>query len=148
MPSGTELHKRYLTWEGSLTQVLRQALGQVSVQRLYEGWGPKSLPRHWQRDVLLQGPNQQPYVFARTCVPDNAHSLLSIIQQLGEQPLGDWLFQQPFKVIQREWPTQPPHLDGILDLSAFALLLPGRHNVYVIAEEAFTVTEFFLGTPP
>ena len=97
----------WLSGEGSLTQRLSQLNGQpIGVEVLLQEQG---YPNDSEcdtlrlevstcaliREVVLSG-RQAPWVFARTVIPNqSAGGSFAFINQLGNQPLGHWLFATP-----------------------------------------------------
>lgn len=96
----------WLTWENSLTVALQRHCERFQVNVLNEEWlsnkngkNPTSefFPEFcanspvWQRCVLLLG-DDKPWIYAETFTP--SAPLAEKLQQLGDTPLGLWLFSQ------------------------------------------------------
>jgi len=116
----------WLADRGSLTAKLKQKCQHFEVQRLFEGWAMPlpseqqklKLPlgqKAWTRCVLLLC-NGVPVVYARTLIPNFTPGNPWLqIQHLGNQPLGELLFQlpnlqrSPFEFCQTlaHWPYLP-----------------------------------------
>lgn len=148
----------WLTDRSSLTAKLKRQCQQFSVQRLFEG---RALPlpseqqklkiphgkNVWSRCVLLLC-NGQPVVYARTLIPNFTPGNPWLkIQQLGNQPLGELLFQLPnlqrstfeFTQTQIPWPylpAQPSSQDTY-----------ARQCLFHQAKAPLLLTEVFLRAP-
>jgi len=145
----------WLTDRHSLTAKLKQHCNDFNIQRLFEGWEQPlaseqqllKLPdgqKVWTRCVLLQC-QQHPLVYARSLIPNfgSGNPWLNI-QQLGDQPLGELLFQLPnlhrshfeFSQTQLAWPhlpqtfNHPPHY--------------ARRNLFWQQQSPLLLTEVFL----
>ncbi|OBX07059.1 hypothetical protein QV09_11530 [Gallibacterium salpingitidis] len=136
-----QLPKRQQQWlmiTGSLTAALKQRCNQFSVQPIFEGWvtdnGDTEIQVHtqqyWLREVILLG-DQQPWIFARTIIPiDTFNQYKQQIQQLGNQPIGEWLFQQPIQRSKLMWGKTT---------TEFA-----RRSVLTLSQHPFFISELFL----
>jgi len=145
----------WLTDRSSLTAKLKCQCHQFSVQRLFEDWA-KPLPSErqklklphtqkvWTRCVLLLC-NDNPVVYARTLIPNFTPGNPWLkIQQLGNQPLGELLFQLPnlqrsafeFSQTQALWPYLPDQL-SFTDTYA-------RQCLFHQAKAPLLLTEVFL----
>lgn len=130
---------------GSLTeQLVARAGSSFAVQRLEEDWcqlseqslrrefGPvQQSHRFWSRKVLLSG-LAEPWVLAHTLMP--AHSCCSELQQvlqLGDQPLGRFLF------------TQAGLIRANLKFAAADNGMWGRRSVFYLFSKPIMVAEFF-----
>ncbi len=88
--------------QASLTKALSEAVGEpVRIEVLREIARPctpeekarLNEPQLWQRDVVLRG--SRPLILARTRLPlSQAQGALKTITDLGDRPLGEWLFNQ------------------------------------------------------
>lgn len=129
----------------SLTeQLVARAGSSFQVQRLEEEWcvlpelslrrefGPiQESHRFWSRKVLLSGLGQ-PWVLAHTIMPE--HSCCSELQQvlqLGDQPLGRYLF------------TKPELIRANLQFTAAENGMWGRRSVFYLFSKPIMVAEFF-----
>ncbi|MDA3979627.1 chorismate--pyruvate lyase family protein [Gallibacterium sp. AGMB14963] len=135
-----KLQQRWLTITGSLTAALKQQCERFTVTPIFEGWiKDNSHPyaekyfseaEYWLREVILSG-DEQPWIFARTVIPSSTfQSYATEIQQLGKQPIGEWLFQQPITRSQLMWQT------GKLGFA--------RRSTLMLAECPFFISELFL----
>lgn len=94
--------KDLLYTQTSLTKALSEAVGEpVRVEILREVARPCTPQEKdrlkesqlWQRDVVLRG--SHPLILARTRLPlSQAQGALKAITDLGDRPLGEWLFNQ------------------------------------------------------
>lgn len=131
--------------ESSLTELLVARAGRsFKVQRLEECWSPvpdMALRRDfgpiadqhlfWSRKVLLWG-RGEPWVLAHTLMP--AHALgseLSQVLQLGDKPLGRYLF------------CQPNLLRANLQFTSGSSRMLGRRSVFYLFSKPIMVAEFF-----
>lgn len=101
----------WLLHQGSLTQKLQQHCSQFTVEMIQQGWIKTDRFNEnfanfftektacWQREVLLKGDGQD-WVFAQTCLPESTiQQVAQIVPELGEKPIGLWLFpQQPVRI--------------------------------------------------
>jgi chorismate-pyruvate lyase len=93
--------KPLLYTDGSLTEALSVALNQpIHVDVLRESSRPCSLEEAaclndsnlWQREVILRA--DKPIILARTRIGlSKLNGPLSALSELGNRPLGEWLFQ-------------------------------------------------------
>ncbi|MFZ7224480.1 chorismate--pyruvate lyase family protein [Avibacterium avium] len=108
---------QWVQHQGSLTQKLQQACQQLSVEVIYQGWQENStakislkstaLNKTWLREVLLKG-DGTPWIFAQTTLPETTvQNVAQYVLQLGEQPIGLWLFKQPMQRISLYWRQDP-----------------------------------------
>ncbi|MFU2089764.1 chorismate--pyruvate lyase family protein [Avibacterium avium] len=108
---------QWVQHQGSLTQKLQRACQQLSVEVIYQGWqenlsekiSPKStaLEQIWLREVLLKG-DGTPWIFAQTTLPETTvQNVAQYVLQLGEQPIGLWLFKQPMQRVSLYWRQDP-----------------------------------------
>ena len=129
----------------SLTeQLVARAGTSFQVQRLQEEWcllpdlslrrefGPiEQAHRFWSRKVLLSGLGQ-PWVLAHTIMPEHSCcSDLKQVLQLGDQPLGRYLF------------TRPELIRANLQFTAAENGMWGRRSVFYLFSKPIMVAEFF-----
>lgn len=95
-PSPAEL----LVSTDSVTACLRRLCRELTVELLWQGESELSADerqwlgageRGWVREVCLRG-DGQPWLLARTVAPLESVQLVAGLRQLGDAPLGDWLF--------------------------------------------------------
>lgn len=153
----------WLLTQQSLTQKLKQTCQTLQVQVLSECW-QTPLPQEaralklplgqktWVRCVLLHC-DQRPVLYARTiiphCLPGNPWYAL---KKLGNQPLGEVLFQKPlakrsgFTITQApasQWPYLMDHLAAhTANQNTYA-----RQSCFYKNNQPLLLTEAFL-TPP
>lgn len=140
----------WLLCPGSLTQKLKAyqpgfRLQLVSEQTIVL---PAALATRWatkigmQRQVILYL-GDQPCVFGQSFLPDHTLQALTPLAELGEQPLGDYIFQQPDLV------------RGEIEVACFdaGLQLPelgvqpevwGRRSFFALQQHELLVQEVFL----
>jgi len=148
--------KSWLLDQGSLTAKIRTDCPQMQVKVLSEKWqrplsdeaqvlGLTKKQSTWVRCVLLEC-DQKPLVYARTVIPDcHIGNPWFHLKQLGNQPLGEVLFQLPTiergafeiaRVAQHDWPEliseQPANL-------SFA-----RRSIFWQNRKPLLLTEAFL----
>ncbi|MEL7398980.1 MAG: chorismate lyase [Pseudomonadota bacterium] len=147
--------KQWLLDKGSLTRRLTNLYqGQFYVEVLEQHWGTPNIDeakalslstrdKVLVREVILHGA-EQPRVYARSIIP--SRSLVGRVRaltQLGDRPLGAWLFQQPD--LRR----------GAIEVANFSasnLPLPtteqqagwGRRSVFYVDDKPLLVCEIFL----
>ncbi|WP_043319918.1 chorismate lyase [Microbulbifer sp. HZ11] len=98
----------WLQHKGSLTAALKHlSHGEFSVQILRQGWHTPNLEerralnlkertRALIREVLLYGSDTQPWVYARSVLPERTLAGKSrYLRSLDNRPLGELLFSQP-----------------------------------------------------
>lgn len=135
-----DLQRKWLMVSGSLTAALKQRCTQFTVTPVFEGWSdqvvlcdvsPVKLSQpYWLREVILAG-DQQGWIFARTIIPaETFHAYTQEIQQLGEQPIGEWLFRQPTKRSQLMWGSANQQF--------------ARRSMLSLAQHTFLISELFL----
>lgn len=90
----------WLFHTGSLTQKLQTVSQHISVEITKEDWQAVSLSKYsteqtaWVREILLKGDNT-PWIFAQTIFPQTTiDNVAQVIPNLGETPIGLWLFPQ------------------------------------------------------
>lgn len=107
---------------GSLTHKLVTRAGDgFSIRRVAEGrqfnspgrpvpaTSPRRTPHslYWHREVVLQG-HGQPWVHALTLIPVRHRALVMRLRQLGDNPLGGFLFRQPgLQRLRMDFATMP-----------------------------------------
>lgn len=107
-------------WQAVSDKSLRQQFGPIDEQH-----------RFWSRKVLLHG-NGEPWVLAHTLMPEHsACSDLASILELGDKPLGRFLF------------SQPQLLRANLQLVQTADQIMGRRSVFYLFSKPIMVAEFF-----
>lgn len=103
------------------------------------------------REVVLQS-GQTPMVFARSLIPDATHATASMLNNLGDRPLGETLFERkgvdigPISVCRFTPGSQMArfneHLTGELRE------LWGRRRLFNLDGQPVLVAEVFLSTAP
>lgn len=140
----------WLLCPGSLTQKLKAYQPGFRLQLLseYHVDLPPELAKRWQttqgmqRQVILFL-GDQPCVFGQSYLPDHTLKALTPLADLGEQPLGDYIFQQPDLV------------RGEIEVACFTsgLQLPvlgeqpevwGRRSFFALQQHELLVQEVFL----
>jgi chorismate--pyruvate lyase len=147
----------WLLDDGSLTAKLRRrSSGQLRVQVLRQHWGQPTLSERRAlklgrgqaliREVLLLGPGDTPWVYARSVFP--AASLtgrLRHLRQLASRPLGGFLFSH--RQLQRS-PMQiallPPRERLLPAWVQRDAMLWGRRSVFYLFGKSLLVSEVFL----
>ncbi|RMA82061.1 chorismate--pyruvate lyase family protein [Umboniibacter marinipuniceus] len=142
---------RWLCGRGSLTEQLSNWCGHdIRVSVLRQDWikvtdeeaellGIPKGQGALVREVLLSS-TTTPLVFARTVIPDSAlKDSFEFIAELGEQPLGHWLFANPH--VQR----------GAIEIQTAQLAAHqfetrhwGRRSLFSYANRQILVAEYFL----
>jgi len=144
---------------GSLTQRLRDYYGNaVAVKLLFHRWRPPFLNerrllqvpgQRWclTREVLLQA-HAKPLILARTIIPEQTiKGLHRDLSHLGTRPLGEVIFSYPkLERQQMDIVATEPNIwtQAAINLAGIHQTVWGRRTVYVIAEHAMLVSEFFL----
>lgn len=144
---------------GSLTAKLRQLSGgHLSVQILRQAWGRPQLSEARElgvptsrrcliREVVLRGPADEAWVFARSLFP--ASSLtgeLRHLRQLDNRPLGGYLFSHP------DLGRSPMAIAELASPSVVPAKLQkgqtlwGRRSVFTLKGKPLLVSEIFLPT--
>ncbi len=152
--------KRWLLDSGSLTAKLRNlGNGHVSVKVLRQTWGRPRLSEARAlklkspsqmcliREVVLQGPKQLPWVYARSLFP--AISLtgsLRHLRQLDNRPLGGYLFSHPHLGRSPISIASIPSGTGVPKALQQQQTLWGRRSVFNLNGRKILVSEVFL--PP
>ncbi|MFC0322756.1 chorismate--pyruvate lyase family protein [Gallibacterium melopsittaci] len=132
--------QQWLSISGSLTAALKQHCKIFTVIPLFEGWITEHHPfyldelagykQYWLREVILAGDNQA-WIFARTVIPTNTfQQYRQAFQQLGNQPIGEWLFQQAAVRSDLAW--------GKIE-NKYA-----RRSILTVADYPLLVSELFL----
>jgi len=140
----------WLLCPGSLTQKLKAYQPGFRLQLLSEQTIvlPEALAERWQTKIGMQRQvilylGAQPCVFGQSFLPDHTLQALTPLADLGEQPLGDYIFQQPDLV------------RGEIEVACFAsgLQLPqlgaqpevwGRRSFFALQQHELLVQEVFL----
>lgn len=96
----------WLLYTDSLTQKLQQERP-LTVEIVSQGWqtvkNHENSPGCWLREVLLKGGTQD-WIFAQTLVPQaTIDNVAQAIPELGEQPIGLWLFPQQPQRLSLAW---------------------------------------------
>lgn len=152
-PAHTELlpphYQPWLLEAGSLTALLRLHCQHFALEVVTERQSilPPEWQQQWQqqhalcREVILYC-DHQPVVYAQSWLPATTIAQLQYLAALGQQPLGDVIFQHPS--LQRGpievayWPE--------LELPRLGLQhgLWGRRSVFSLLQQPFLVQEVFL----
>jgi chorismate-pyruvate lyase len=132
-----------LAVEGSLTAALRQSYSSVQIQRLSE----THQNGDWVREVLMLG-DDVPIVFARTRMSSESYKRLPGLATLGDQPLGDWLFQQTHHEAISFNLRDLNTLTLTLPPLPFPPITPARERVYDVEGERISIVEIFLHADP
>ncbi|WP_164852323.1 chorismate--pyruvate lyase family protein [Rheinheimera riviphila] len=140
----------WLLCPGSLTQKLKSFRSGFWLQLFSEQTVtlPVALANRWQTKIGMQRQvilylGEQPCVFGQSFLPDHTLQALTPLADLGEQPLGDYIFQQPDLV------------RGEIEVACFAagLQLPalgeqpqvwGRRSFFALQQHELLVQEVFL----
>ena len=132
--------------QASLTARLKHiSQGDFSVEVIEEGWVQLSNPellaefapvtaahRFWSRHVVLHG-NGQPWVLAHSLLPEHAiFSPLRKVMDLNEEPLGQFLFQNP--------DLRRTNLELVKSRES----LWGRRSLFYLHNKPIMVAEFFV----
>lgn len=150
-PSPAEL----LVSTDSITACLRRLCRELTVELLWQGESELSADeqqwlgasaRGWVREVCLRG-DGQPWLLARSVAPLTAVGLVNGLRQLGDAPLGDWLFGAQAARRRRLQPL-PAAVAMPLLVSAPATLW-GRRSLFVDEQgESLLVSEWLLAAYP
>lgn len=89
---------RWLCSADSMTEKLRRLCPELAISVINEQWCEEV----WVREVLLQGDTQN-WLFARTEIPKPLTEMADSLLQLGQQPIGPWLFAQNAIRNKIEW---------------------------------------------
>ncbi|MGV6988570.1 chorismate--pyruvate lyase family protein [Testudinibacter sp. P80/BLE/0925] len=135
--SATE--QEWLLCAESLTAKLKRHCKLFQVELLHQGWQNELFSnesavlaknqRYWLREVFLYG-DQQPWLFARTVIPEQLCIQFPPLLALGDKPLGEFLFEQKFVRGELEWSK----MDG----------LAARRSVFSMQDSWLLVSELFL----
>jgi chorismate--pyruvate lyase len=143
----------WLLCPGSLTARLRAYHPAFSLQLLCEQPGelPAALAARWQQErgikrevlLLLAG---QPCVFAQSWLPLSTIAALEPLSQLGNQPLGEVIFQQAD--LQRSAIEVAYFDQGLQLMTADAVTGPcwARRSYFAVQQHELLVQEVFLST--
>ncbi len=87
---------KHLSQENFFVEVIEEGWIELGNQRLLAEFAPvDSNHRFWSRHVVLHG-NGKPWVLAHSLLPEHAiFSPLRKVMELNEEPLGQFLFQNP-----------------------------------------------------
>ncbi|WP_226703399.1 chorismate--pyruvate lyase family protein [Microbulbifer elongatus] len=156
--------ERLLPWllhPGSLTAALKHlSNGEFSVQILSQGWQQphleerralnlKERTRALVREVLLYGSDENPWVYARSVLPERTLAGKSrYLRTLDNRPLGELLFSQPdirrgpivLNRLERNPRCRQTELDAI-EPSAW-----GRRSTFWLHDKPLLVAETFLSS--
>lgn len=144
--SSTELlsatQKEWLLHNGSLTQKLCEVAKHFNVEVLQEKWIAKNsenltacYEELWLREALLKD-GDTPWIFAQTLVPKSSiENIANHVLELGNQPIGLWLFSQNPIRTKQEWMRS--------ENGFFA-----RRSVYDINGYSLEIKELFLDSFP
>lgn len=142
----------WLSGQGSLTRQLKAYKPGFSLQLLRQQHQqlPAALAERWGcshglcREVLMSL-DGQPAVFAQSWLPDNTIAALQPLAQLGEQPLGEYIFTQPGLSrggIEVLCLPQGLQLPAVPDAAHTELW--GRRSYFSLQQHEFLVQEIFL----
>ncbi|MBU2884527.1 chorismate lyase [Gilvimarinus agarilyticus] len=149
--------RSWLTDPSSLTARLNQLGGKpISVHIVQQGWGRPSLSEAntlgiaphsacLVREVILRGPQQQPWVFARSLFP--ATSLkgpLKHLRHLGRRPLGGYLFSHAQLGRSALQLALLPPTGLVPEALQGSSALWGRRSVFTLHNKKLLVSEIFL----
>lgn len=107
----------WLCHTDSLTQKLQTIFPNLQVEIIQQGWQAvennerfaKNSPNAtaWVREVLLKS-DETPLIFAQTVLPKpTIENVAQAVLELGEQPIGLWLFPQSPQRKSLEWRQDP-----------------------------------------
>lgn len=150
-PSPAEL----LVSTDSITACLRRLCRELTVELLWQGESELSVDeqqwlgggeRGWVREVCLRG-DGQPWLLARTVAPLSAVQLVNALRQLGDAPLGDWLFGAQAARRCRMQPLTAAVAKPVL--AAAPASLWGRRSLFVDDQgQSLLVSEWLLAAYP
>lgn len=134
--------QEWLLHEGSLTQKLCEVATNFNVEVVQEKWIAKNSDKTtacnedvWLREVLLKEGDTN-WIFAQTLVPRSTiENIAQNVLELGNQPIGLWLFSQNPTRTKLEWTKTESGL--------FA-----RRGVYEIEGYSLEIRELFLSDFP
>lgn len=134
--------QEWLLHEGSLTQKLCEVATNFNVEVVQEKWVVKNSQNltacsedMWLREVLLKDGDTN-WIFAQTLVPRSTiENIAQNVLELGNQPIGLWLFSQNPTRTKLAWTKTKNGL--------FA-----RRGVYEIRGYSLEIRELFLETFP
>ncbi|HHW7507903.1 TPA: chorismate--pyruvate lyase family protein [Mannheimia haemolytica] len=134
--------QEWLLHEGSLTQKLLEVATNFNVEVVQEKWIAKNSEKTtacnedvWSREVLLKD-GEKNWIFAQTLVPKSTiETIAQNVLELGNQPIGLWLFSQNPTRTKLAWTKTKNGL--------FA-----RRGVYEIRGYSLEIRELFLETFP
>lgn len=136
------IQQEWLLHNGSLTQKLYEVATDFNVEVVQEKWIAKNSQNLtacnedvWLREVLLKD-GETNWIFAQTLVPKSTiENIAQTVLNLGNEPIGLWLFSQNPTRTKLEW-TQTEN-------GLFA-----RRSVYEISGYSLEIRELFLQTFP
>lgn len=149
LPSVNRELRDWLLLENSMTQRLAQHCQHITINVTRQGFTRKLhatnerpwLPcasRYWLREVILAGDNE-PWLVARTLVPEttlcDAKQQLQQLQQLGDTPLGHYLFSH--EQLTRDF-IHIGRCNGLW----------GRRSRFQLSGNPLLLTELFLAASP
>ena len=124
----------WLLLEDSMTKRFEQQGKKVSVIMVNEGFVGRE-PRYWLREIILCA-NGEPWLAGRTIVPESTLSGPELaLQQLGQTPLGRYLFTS--STLTRDFIEIGRHAD-----------LWGRRSRLRLSGKPLLLTELFLPASP
>lgn len=108
---------KWLCDSQSLTQKLQQICQLLTVDITEQGWqAVETLPQFaikteertaWLREVVLHC-DDVPVIFAQTLLPEmTVNNVAKAVLELGDKPIGLWLFPQNPQRISLEWAFDP-----------------------------------------
>lgn len=111
--------KQWLCHSGSLTEKMLQRCPDLQVEITQQGWqqagkfcqifSPNLTACHsvWLREVVISA-NGKPWIFAQTTLPKaTIDAVAQEVLQLGDRPIGLWLFPQNPQRQSLEWRQDP-----------------------------------------
>ncbi|WP_371872541.1 chorismate lyase [Gilvimarinus sp. DA14] len=156
-PNMPKTLRPWLLDSGSLTAKLRRlSVGQLSVEILRQSWGRPRLSEARAlgckpnqacliREVVLQGPGQMPWVYARSLFPaPSLTGALRHLRQLDNRPLGGYLFSHPNLGRSPISIAAIPPYTGVPDQLQKQQLLWGRRSIFGLYGRHILVSEVFL----
>ncbi len=153
LPRPSAAHMSWLTEPGSLTARLKSqpASFALTVVQQRQVVFPPNLAIHWPhtsgllREITMSL-DGVPWVFAQSFLPQATLETFAPLAQLGNVPLGEYIFQQPD--LTRHW-LQLAWFEQIqLTPDQLALQVWGRRSLYAIQQHTFLVQEVFLQEMP
>lgn len=140
----------WLTGQGSLTLQLKSYKNGFRLQLLSEQKTalPQALATRWQtsfgvRREVLMSLDGKAAVFAQSWLPDNTLAALTPLAQLGEQPLGEYIFTQADLSRSAIEVARFPQGLALSEPAATGELW-GRRSYFSLQQHEFLVQEVFL----